>query len=297
MLFLSRSMTQLVLERSCKHRGHSHRRADASSDSSQRGGFQILEHRSRGADRCGGSPDSGGTAPDARLRSGSNTCFDRIPHGVQHSSERVPSAAALVAPIAYDRVPVTICVFLVFGHNHEPDRHVRLESWSTIETYERLPQDGKLYGELIAFLRRRIVRRRSVRDPNVAIRKDIRLELGRLAGLAVVEPQAGGHLAHVRAPYLPGPATSGSDTLKSYTLSSCQLLKCGEFHSRTFRESDPWQPVAETSVTLLQGCQQFAGKSAFNSPLHTGSITSQPPLQSDASIEFDAILAVTASRR
>ncbi len=41
-----------------------------------------------------------------------------------------PAAAALLTAIAYDRVPVTIGVFLVFGQDHEADRLVWLESWA-----------------------------------------------------------------------------------------------------------------------------------------------------------------------
>ena len=39
--------------------------------------------------------------------------------------------------------------------------------------------------------------------PDVAVGEHARVELGRLAGLAAVEPQAGDHLAHVRSPHLP----------------------------------------------------------------------------------------------
>src|ERR1700677_3792667 len=114
-----------------------------------------------------------------------------------------PAAPTLLAAIAYDRVPVTIGVFLVFGQDHEADRLVRLEMWPAIEAEERLTKDGELDGELLARLRRRIVRGGRVDLPDLAVGEHARVELGRLAGLAAVEPQARGHLAHVRSPHLP----------------------------------------------------------------------------------------------
>src|SRR5262249_55504855 len=90
----------------------------------------------------------------------------------------------------------------------------------------RLPQDGELDGEILAHLRRRNVHGGGVGFPDMAVGEHARVELGRLAGLAAVEPQADGHLAHRRSRSLPPVKVSpdsGIGTIYRQEVNACTV--------------------------------------------------------------------------
>src|SRR5690606_30480818 len=102
-----------------------------------------------------------------------------------------PSTGALRAAVLGDGVPVAIGFFLVFRDDHEADRLIRLEIWTTVESDERPAQHCEFHGELLAFLAVRELGWRRMARADLAVRENGSIELGRLAGLAFVEPEAG----------------------------------------------------------------------------------------------------------
>src|SRR3954468_24196467 len=113
-----------------------------------------------------------------------------------------PTAGAFLAAVVDDRVPVAVGLGLILGNHHEADRFVRGEVGAAVEANELLAEHAELDGQLVAFLAAGEVRRCLVGGADLTVRKDGGVELRRLAGLAVVEPQAGGNRvgSHFRSP-------------------------------------------------------------------------------------------------
>jgi hypothetical protein len=79
---------------------------------------------------------------------------------------------------------------LIFGQHHEADRLISPEVGAAIQAYERATEHGERDSEFCALE----VRRRVHGGPDTAVREGVGIELRGLAGLAVVEPQAGRQL-------------------------------------------------------------------------------------------------------
>ena len=114
-----------------------------------------------------------------------------------------PAAIALLAAVADNGVPIAVGLFLALGQHHEADGLVRRKGRATVETQEGSPEHGELHGQFIAFLAAGIVRRRRVHSVDMAVGKCGGVELGGLAGFAVVEPQAGDEVGHGASPGSP----------------------------------------------------------------------------------------------
>lgn len=144
-----------------------------------------------------------------------------ICHANPQRSLHQPQALS-APPFRVNRVPVTVGFFLVLGDDHEAHRFVRLEIRTAVQADEGLAEDGELDGQLIAFLAARIIGRRVMSRPDAAVGEGRGIKFRRLAGLSMVEPQAGGHLVvgHSLSPQLLSPETRPNDAPCGSTPSS-----------------------------------------------------------------------------
>src|SRR6202012_3793999 len=101
------------------------------------------------------------------------------------------AALRFLATIADDRIPVSIGLFLAVGENLEADCLIERYAWAAVEAEKRHPQHGELDREFVALLAGGIVGRRGMACADVTVGERRRVELGCLARLAAVEPQAG----------------------------------------------------------------------------------------------------------
>ena len=99
-----------------------------------------------------------------------------------------PATGVLLPAVADDSVPIPVCLGLVVGQHHEADGLVRDEVRSAVETNKWSAEHGELDRELVAGRPVGVIRRRFIDGTNVAVGKCRGVELGRRAGLAVIEP-------------------------------------------------------------------------------------------------------------
>src|SRR3954447_26945101 len=118
-----------------------------------------------------------------------------ICHEEPHRSRHQPQALSSPAP-ADDRLPIAIRFRLVLGHHHEADRLVGAKVGAAIEANERPAQEGELDRQLLAFVTARIIGCGGMRRPDMAVGEGAGVEFCRMAGLAMVEPQAGHKFGH-----------------------------------------------------------------------------------------------------
>ncbi len=100
-----------------------------------------------------------------------------------------PTALAFRASVAYDRVPITIRLFLRLRRNLEGKGLGVLELRAAIETEAGNAKDGELHSQLIALLAARIVAGSLMYSGYFAVRKSGCVETRRLVRL-FVEPEA-----------------------------------------------------------------------------------------------------------
>src|SRR5947207_9961273 len=82
-----------------------------------------------------------------------------------------PATLAFLAPIADDRVPVAVRLFLIVRCDLEREGLAVLEGRAAVETETGNAQNGELHGQHIALLAARIVRGRLVNGGHFTIRK------------------------------------------------------------------------------------------------------------------------------
>src|SRR5215204_3705295 len=135
-----------------------------------------------------------------------------------------PAASAFLPAIADDGVPIAVGLFLIVGQDHEADRLIGLEIGSAIQADERPAEHGKLDREFGALRPTRKVRRGEHGSADTAVGKGCGVELRSLAGLPVIEPQAGRELVaghdispHLRGPTNPKTAPWGSTAVSEYS--------------------------------------------------------------------------------
>src|SRR5215207_3133823 len=129
-----------------------------------------------------------------------------IGHGLQQRAWRdlpreapsipAPAAGAFFSTPTDDRLPIAIRFRLVLGHHHEADRLVGAKVRAAIEANERPAQEGELDRQFLAFVTARIIGRGGMRRPDMAVGEGAGVELRRIAGLVMVEPQAGNKFGH-----------------------------------------------------------------------------------------------------
>src|SRR5207237_6865805 len=100
-----------------------------------------------------------------------------------------PTALALLAAIADDRVPVAVRLFLIVRRDLEGKGLTVPELRAAVETETGNAQNGELHRQHIAFLAARVVARRLVNSGHCTIRKGGGVEAGGLLRV-LVEPEA-----------------------------------------------------------------------------------------------------------
>lgn len=109
-----------------------------------------------------------------------------------------PAAHAFLAAVADDGVPQPVGLGLVVGEDHEADRFVGDEHRTAVDAQEIAAADGELDHQFLALRAGRRVRGRCANLADVAVGEVGGIEFRCLAGVAVIEQQAGddllGHL-------------------------------------------------------------------------------------------------------
>src|SRR4029453_18515497 len=100
-----------------------------------------------------------------------------------------PTALTFLAPIADDRVPVAVRLFLIVRRDLEGKGLAVLELRAAVETETRNAQNGELHRQHIALLAARVVTGRLVNGGHFTIRKGGGVEARRLMSV-LVEPEA-----------------------------------------------------------------------------------------------------------
>src|SRR4051812_2773717 len=230
--------------------------------------------------RC--SPSRGLDSRDVDLAHGHHGFHrspGRFPIGIGHVLEQrawrdlpreappipAPAAGPFFPAPADDRLPIAIRFRLVLGHHHEADRLVGAKVGAAIEANERPAQKGELDRQLLAFVTAWIIGRGGMRRPDMAAGEGAGVEVRRLAGLVMVEPQAGHKFGHHfgsslewREPATPKVATCGTPIPAA---STSRRLSRAASQSRISLEATAQCPQSRYT-TLLRACEVWGSVQA-----------------------------------